>query len=113
MIAHLVLFRPKATLSDAQRADVVRALEHALNNIPLIARAHLGRRLVMQRPYDALNAQDFPYCAVLEFTTREDLLAYLEHPAHQELGMQFYATSESALAYDFEMLDPSRTGELL
>jgi len=113
VIAHLVLFRPKPTLSEDQRAAFVHALDTALNDIPLIKRAHVGRRLVMGRQYDAMNAQEFPFCAVLEFENRDSLLAYLEHPAHQELGTQFYVTSEAALAYDFEMLGPSQTGELI
>jgi hypothetical protein len=113
VIAHLVLFRPKPTLSEDQRAAFVRALDTALNDIPLIKRAHVGRRLVMGRQYDESNVVEFPFCAVLEFENRADLLAYLEHPAHQELGTQFYVTSDAALAYDFEMLGPSRTGELL
>jgi hypothetical protein len=113
VIAHVVLFRPKASLPESQRAEFMRALVDALDNIPLIARAHVGRRVVMGRPYDALNALDFPFVALLEFNTRADLLAYLDHPAHAALGAQFYTAAESALAYDFEMLDSTRTAELL
>ena len=113
MIAHVVLFRPKAELPADARAAFVKALDDALNNIPLIKRAHVGRRVAMGRQYDAMNSVDFPFVAILEFDSRGDLLAYLEHPAHQTLGAQFYATSASALAYDFDMLEPARTGELL
>jgi hypothetical protein len=113
VIAHVVLFRPKSTLSDDQRAAFVRALDDALNNIPLIKRASIGRRKVMGRQYDAANAVEFPYIAILEFDSTADLLAYLAHAAHEALGMQFYTTSESALAYDFELLDPSRARELI
>ena len=113
MIAHVVLFRPKSTLTDDQRAAFVRALDDALNNIPLIKRASIGRRRVMGRQYDAMNSVDFPFIAILEFESTEDLLAYLAHPAHEALGMQFYTTSDAALAYDFELLAPSQTAALL
>ena len=113
MIAHVVLFRPKSTLTDDQRAAFVRALDDALNNIPLIKRATIGRRKVMGRQYDAMNAAEFPFIAILEFDSTADLLAYLAHPAHEALGLQFYTTSEAALAYDFELLASSQTSELL
>lgn len=113
MIAHVVLFRPKSTLTDEQRSAFVRALDDALNNIPLIARASIGRRTMMGRHYDAMNAVEFPFVAMLEFDSRADLLAYLAHPAHEALGQQFYTTAEAALAYDFELLAPSETGKLL
>ena len=67
----------------------------------------------MGRQYDAMNAVEFPFIAILEFDSTADLLAYLAHPAHETLGMQFYTTSEAALAYDFELLGPSQTGSLL
>ncbi len=113
MIAHVVLFRPKPELSANQQAALVDALEQALCNIPLIKRAHLGRRVVLGRLYDAQNSQQFPFAAILEFANQSDLLEYLEHPAHQALGEQFYSASEAALVFDFDLLEPERTGELL
>ncbi len=113
MIAHVVLFRPRPTLSEAERAAFIGALDAALKDIPQIKRATIGRRVVMGRQYDAMNAVEFPFVAVLEFDSKADLIAYLDHPAHETLGMQFYTTSEAALAYDFDLLDPTRTAELL
>jgi hypothetical protein len=57
---------------------------------------------MLNRPYDELNAANFPFAAMLEFETEGDLRAYLEHPAHQMLGAQFYVTSDAALVFDFE-----------
>ena len=113
MITHLVLFRPKADLTNDQRRAFVAALEHALTNIPLIQRARVGRRLTLGRQYDRLNAHDFPFVAMLEFAREADLRAYLEHPAHDMLGAQFYVTSEAALVFDFELLEDGRIGELV
>jgi hypothetical protein len=113
MIAHVVLFRPKANLSPDERSAFVAALEHALTNIPLIRRARVGKRLTLGRLYDKQNAHDFPFVALLEFATEEDLRAYLEHPAHEMLGAQFYATSEAAMVFDFELREGDLARELV
>lgn len=113
MVAHVVLFRPKADLSDDQRSAFVTALEHALVNIPLIKRARVGRRVAMGRLYDQQNPQDFPFVAILEFESEADLREYLEHPAHQMLGAQFYVTSDAAQVFDFELLDAGDARALL
>jgi hypothetical protein len=105
MILHLVLFRPKATLTDEQRRTLIETLQNALGAIPGIRHARVGRRRNLGRFYDAQNAQDFPFVATIEFATEADLLSYLDHPAHRSLGEQFYLTAESALAFDFEWLD--------
>ena len=93
MIAHVVLFRPKPGLSDAERRTFADALQHALTRIDLIRRVTIGRRVTLGRLYDQQNAVDFPYAAILEFETEGDLRAYLDHPAHVNLGRQFYFTS--------------------
>ena len=113
MIAHVVLFRPRTNLTADERHALIDALAHAIRNIPMIRRAHVGRRTILGRQYDRLNAQQFPYAAILEFENEADLRTYLDHPAHEKLGEQFYFTSDGALAFDFEMLEPDRTGELL
>ena len=113
MIAHLVLFRPRTTLTHEERSTFVEALEHALKNIPTIRRAHVGRRTILGRQYDAMNVQQFPFVAILEFDSEANLRAYLDQPAHQKLGKQFYVASDGAMAFDFEMFEPERARELL
>jgi hypothetical protein len=113
VIAHLVLFRPKVSLGAADRERFVRALEHALSGIPEIARAHVGRRIALGRRYDVPDAEAYPFAAVLEFRSREDLVGYLDHPAHRALGEQFYTASETALALDYEMLESDALASLL
>lgn len=113
MVTHLVLFAPKPTLSADARAGFVAALAQALQSIPGIRRARIGRRVTLGRPYDALNAQDFPYAAILEFDSMDDLRGYLDHPAHLHLGAQFYQSADRALVFDFELLDGERVGDLL
>jgi len=103
MIAHVVLFDPRADLSPSERDAFARAFERALTTIPQIRRARVGRRKHLDRLYDQTNARDFPYFAIIEFDTEADLHAYLEHPAHTELGRRFYESAQAALAYDFEL----------
>jgi hypothetical protein len=112
VIAHLVLFKPKPALSDADRHRFLIAFEHALVSIPTIARARVGQRRRLGRQYDQQSAADFPYAAILEFKDEAGLRAYLEHPAHQSLGEQFYTASESALALDFDLIEGDRVREL-
>jgi hypothetical protein len=103
MVAHVVLFTPKAALDAAARQRLVEAFEHALGNIPMIQRAHIGRRVLVGRPYEQLMTVNYQYAAILEFDTTADLKAYLAHEAHESLGRQFFEAFEIALMYDYEM----------
>jgi hypothetical protein len=113
MVAHVVLFRPKPELTTDDRRAFVAAMQHALTSIPAIRRARVGRRLTLGRQYDALNQQEFPYAAILEFANQEDLQTYLEHPAHEMLGAQFYTTSQAAMVFDFDLLEGDDIRDLL
>jgi hypothetical protein len=103
VIAHVVLFEPRRDLSPAQREAFADAFRHALTAIPQVRRARVGERKNLGRLYDQLNVRDFPYVALIEFDNEADLRAYLDHPAHGDLGRLFYETSQGALVYDFEL----------
>jgi hypothetical protein len=105
VIAHVVLFRPRANLSAQARQALAASFEAALTRIPSIRRARVGRRVIAGRPYDALMRVDYAYAAVIEFDDRAGLMAYLEHPTHEQLAAQFYSAFEEALMYDFELQD--------
>lgn len=113
MIAHLVLFKPRPDLSGADRQALLDAMRIAFTNIPEIRRARVGRRRILGRPYDALARVDFEYAAVLEFDTEAALRAYLDHPAHVDLGRRFGESAEVALVFDFAMIDPEEVEKLL
>jgi hypothetical protein len=113
VIAHIVLFRPRATLAPQERAAFFTALEHAFSNIAAIKRARVGQRRTLDRFYDQQNAIDFPYAAIVEFENESDLREYLDHPAHRSLGEQFYLTSEASLVFDFELVDGGQARDLL
>jgi hypothetical protein len=103
VIAHVVLFRLRPTLSDDERRALVRAWSAALAGIPAIRRARVGRRIRIGRSYEELASTDLPYAAILEFDDVEGLRAYLDHPAHAPVATQLFAALEQAMIYDFEM----------
>ena len=102
MIQHIVFFRPKSSLSGNDREALVAALRRAVEGIPMIRRAVIGRRILLRRPgYETHMAEHFEYSAVLEFASEADLRAYLDHPAHEELGRRLFLSADAVLAYDF------------
>lgn len=105
MIAHVVLFRPRVDLSKEAREALATSFEAALKQIPSIRRARVGRRIAVGRQYEALMAVDYTYAAVIEFDNRAGLMAYLDHPAHEQLASRFFSAFEEALMYDFELLE--------
>lgn len=102
MISHIVLFRPRATLSDSERAQIIASLQAAVSGIATIRRATIGKRILLNRPgYETQMAEHYEYSAILEFESEADLRAYLDHPAHVDLGERLFAAAEAVLAYDF------------
>jgi hypothetical protein len=102
VISHVVLFRPRATLTVTERATLIEALRAAVSGIPSIKRATIGKRILLNRPgYETQMAEHFEYSAILEFDSEADLLSYLEHPAHVALGRLLFTAADAVLAYDF------------
>jgi hypothetical protein len=101
MIVHLVLFRPKAGFAEADRNALAAAIDGARREIPSIRAFRVGERTMRETSY-AQHADEFPYAALVEFDDLAGLRAYLEHPAHAELGRLFWTASDKAVAYDFE-----------
>lgn len=105
MISHIVLFRPKPSLSAEERGALVRSFSRALRNIPSIRHGRVGRRITHGRAYEQSMREDYEYVAILEFDDVAGLKAYLEHPAHEELAEPFFSALEAALVYDYEIGD--------
>jgi len=105
VIAHLVLFRPRADLQQDERDALLTSFARALQEIPFIRRARVGPRITHGRPYEALMRVDYQYAAILEFDDLAALEKYLEHPAHAELAARFFTAFEEALMYDFELTE--------
>lgn len=108
MISHVVLFRPKASLSQEDRRALIDALRCAVSGIPSIKRTTIGKRILLDRSgYETQMAEHYEYSAILEFDNESDLRAYLEHPAHENLGRRLFQSAEAVLAYDFAHVDPA------
>ena len=105
MIAHVVLFKPRSDLSADARRRLADSFETAVKQIPSIRRARIGKRVTHGRGYEELMTVDYQYAAVLEFDDAAGLKAYLEHPAHEKLGAQFFEVFEQALMYDFDLAE--------
>jgi hypothetical protein len=103
VIAHVVLFRPRAGLSDADRRGLADALRAAAREIPTVRRVRVGRRVTHGRPYEQLMRVNYSHAAILEFDDLDGLQTYLRHPAHEALASRFFAAFEEGLFYDFEL----------
>ena len=99
-----MLFRPRAGLSAEDATALGDAFARALNEIPSVRRARVGKRIAIGRDYELLMAVDYEYAAVIEFDDVAGLKGYLEHAAHEELGRRFFESIEAGLVYDFEMM---------
>jgi hypothetical protein len=113
MIVHLVLFRPKASLSSAEQRALVASIEQAAANINSIRRFRVGRAIPDAPAYQLQGFPDLPYVAMLEFDDRAALEDYLEHQMHGELGRRFNEGAEAALIYDYEVHDAAEANRLL
>jgi hypothetical protein len=112
VIAHIVLFRPRADVTSSDVEGLIAAIERAHRESRSVRRFRVGKRTLRSAPY-AAGIEEFPYAALVEFDDLRGLEAYLAHPAHADLGRRFWATSEAATAYDFELFDASDVREAL
>lgn len=109
MIAHIILFRPRPTLSTSERDALLDALQQAIKDITAIKRLFIGKRILLNRPgYETQMAEHYEYSAIIEFESEADLRAYLDHPAHAELGKRLFVSADRVLAYDFIHVDDPR-----
>ena len=104
MVTHIVMFRPRAGLTDAQRRRLADTMKAVMRDVPQLRRARFGQRVRTGRPYEQLMRADYPYLALLEFDDQAALNAYMAHPVHERLGDVFFECFEDALMYDY-MLD--------
>ena len=103
MTSHIVLIKPRADLTPAERQAFIAAFERAVRDIPSVRRVRVGRRVVHGAAYEAGMPDSADYAAVIDFDDLEGLQAYLRHPAHEPLGALFYESLSSGLVFDYEM----------
>ena len=103
MIAHVVLFEPKATITQADRDLFLDTMKTAFKDIPTVARSLVAKRLVIGAGYETkLGDQTYSYVSVVEFAGVQELKTYLDHPLHQRLGQLFWQYCDRTLIVDAE-----------
>jgi hypothetical protein len=113
VIAHVVLLTPRADLSAAERRGAIEQLTRAVAAVPEILRCRVGRRVSHGAGYEALAQPPYEIALLLEFGDLAALQRYLQAPAHGALGEFFSSGTSAAVAYDFEIVEPSAAGTLL
>ena len=107
VIAHVVLFRPRR---DADRRRTQALIERAAAAVDGIPRSSAPRSASASCSIVRAMKHKWPstieYSAILEFDSEADLRAYLDHPAHTDLGTLLFTSAEAVLAYDFRSDQP-------
>lgn len=103
MLCHIVMFRPRPDLSRVDQDALAAAFQEAVTRVPSVRRFHIGRRVTHGRGYEEGMSEDMSFGVVIEFDDLPGLKAYLEHPAHQQLGARFMSSVAATYVYDFDM----------
>jgi len=95
MIRHIVFFKLKPEVTDADREWVFNLIRDAVAKIPQAKNFAIGKQLVpYEEWYKERLATDFTWGLSTDFETEADLYTYQKHPLHmetlQELGTRIY-----------------------
>ena len=106
MISHIVLFNPRPDVTIEQRRSFALTISETCRSIPTVRAARLGRSKEINSGYPrSFGEKTYPYAAVIDFDSETELVAYLQHPLHRELGRLFWETCESTVVLEVEMMD--------
>ena len=103
MVWHLVLLKARTGLSAEDRQALISAFDKAVREIPTVRDVHLGRRITHGAGYEATAPDAADFMVSIAFDDLPGLQAYLNHPAHQELGNRFSQSVSAASVYDFDV----------
>ena len=101
MISHLVLFRPHPNLPNHERNRLLHAFERAVRDIPTVRGVRAGRRVRFGAGYEREAPESVEFLVAIDFDDFSGLQAYLEHPAHVELGERFRRACADSMVFDF------------
>jgi hypothetical protein len=114
MIAHVILFSPRADLSPAARRELLEALAATSAGIPSIRQFRVGRRIRHGLPgYEQMMRDDYEFAAIIEFDDVEALKTYLAHPLHAVIGRHFKDSASRSLAYDYALVEARDAAQLI
>lgn len=100
MIEHIVVFKVKDGLTDAQKEDVLNSIRSLKDRVPGIVDLQVGENF-------SERSQGFTHALVVRFVDRAALDGYLPHPAHQDVVQNHFLPylDENAprIVVDFEI----------
>jgi len=103
MIAHVVLFEPKAGTTVDERDGFIDLLRVTFNEIDTVRRSFIGHRQLIGVSYEAiLGDTAYSYASVVEFDDVEGLRTYLEHPLHIKVGQLFWQHCDRTMIVDVD-----------
>lgn len=104
MIAHIVLFSPKAQLNMAERLAFAQTVLDVCSAISAISRFRVGRRIDVDPGYvRSFGQETYEFAAVLEFESQADLVRYLQDPEHHRLGRLFWESCDRTVVSEVVM----------
>ncbi|WP_303010669.1 Dabb family protein [uncultured Bacteroides sp.] len=99
MVKHIVLFKLKDEVSEAEKLQVMtdfkKAIEALPAKIPVIRKVEVGLNM---NPEETWNIALYS-----EFDTLEDVKYYATHPEHVAAGKILAAAKESRACVDYEL----------
>ena len=114
MIAHIILFAPRADLSASQREEILTAFTRTTAAVPTVKNVRIGRRILHGLPgYEQMMGTDFEYAAIVEFDDVTGLEEYLRHPAHVAVSRHFTESAAASLAYDYTLVPAGEAASLV
>jgi hypothetical protein len=106
MIAHIVLFEPKRSKSEADRREFLKSIRSTARAIESVRSARVGKIFELGvMPNNEVGSTTYSFGAILEFGTKEDLRAYVADPRHDELRRLFWDMCEGTLIADVDLVD--------
>ena len=107
MIAHIVLFNPKAGISEEQLRAFDQSVVATCQAVPSVSRATIGKAVRIDPGYQrSMGDKTYRFAAVLEFLDPAGLIAYLTHPSHDVLGRAFWDVCESTTVVEVDWRPP-------
>lgn len=93
LLRHVVLFKYKDEVTDAQFEEVGKAFLALPAQIPEIQRLEWGH---------AINANaSYTCCLLVMFSSEADLKVYMEHPAHHAVSAAYDELAEGISIFDY------------
>ena len=101
MIRHIVFFKLKPEVTDADRDSLFNSIRGAVAKIPQAKNFAIGKQLVpTQEWYKERLATDFTWGLSADFDTEADLYTYQKHPLHMETLQELAKRINERKVYD-------------